>query len=380
MHVLLTGATGLLGQYLLRDLLLAGRQVAVLLRPRGKLTAAERLEATLARWERELGRPLPRPAALEGDLCREDLGLSPEGRAWVAEHCGPVLHNAASVSFTGPDRAAGPWLTNVGGTARLLAFCRRHGLREFHYVSTAYVCGKRTGAVLEDELDRGQELRNDYERSKFEAEKLVRAADFLGPLTVYRPAVLVGDSRTGYTPTYHGLYHYLRFAWMLRQFLPLDADGRLRFSVRLTLTGDEPRNLVPVDWAAAVIAHAVTRPALHGRTYHLTPPRPLTSRQVHDAITDYFRVYGLTYVGPGRLDRRDMNEHEQLFYDGTAGYGGYWDGEPHFDCRHTLAAAPHLPCPPLDHACLLRLIDFAVRDQFGRKREARRNPRDGPHA
>ncbi|HZY83290.1 MAG TPA: SDR family oxidoreductase [Gemmataceae bacterium] len=372
MHILLTGATGLLGQYLLRDLLLAGRQVAVLLRPQGRLSAAQRLEQLLARWDRELGRPLPRPVALEGDLCREGLGLSREGRAWAAGHCGPVLHNAASLTFTGSDRAGEPWRSNLGGTGLLLEFCRRHRLREFHYVSTAYVCGRRTDAVREGEFDQGRGFRNDYEHSKCEAEKLVRAADCLSPVTVYRPAVIVGDSRTGYTPTYHGLYLYLRFTALLAQFLPHDPDGRLHYPIRLTLTGDEPRNLVPVDWVAAVIAHVLSRPDLHGRTYHLSPPDPVPFRRVHEALAEYFRLYGPTYVGPDALGRADMNEHEKMFYDAIANYEGYWAREPHFDCRHTLAAAPHLPCPPLDRACLLRLIDYAVRDEFGRKREARR--------
>src|SRR5262249_37673737 len=154
-------------------------------------------------------------------------------------------------------------------------FCREVGLRDLHHVSTAYVCGLRAGPIREDEdLDGGQGFRNDYEQSKFEAERLVRAAPFLDRLTVYRPALIVGASRTGYPSSYPGLYPYLQFAWVLLRYMQPGPDGRYFVPVRLNLTGEEPRNLVPVDWVSAVIAHLVQRPEHHGRTYHLTPPVP----------------------------------------------------------------------------------------------------------
>lgn len=372
MSLLLTGATGLLGQYLLRDLLQTGQPIAVLLRSRGSRSAAERLEATITLLERQLGAPLPRPVCLAGDVSRDDLGLSRDDRAWVADRCEAVLHSAASLTFVGRDRDKDPWLSNVGGTANVLDFCRRYGPRRLHYVSTAYVCGKRTGVIREDEFDCAQEFRNDYEASKFEAEALVRSAAFLEGTTIYRPAVIVGDSRTGYTSTYHGLYLYLRYLWLVVQFVPRGADGRIYYPVRFTLTGEEHRNLVPVDWVSAVMTHILGRPELHGRTYHLVPRELLTFREVYESLARHFRIDGPTYAGPAGLQHGTMNEYEQMFYSCVASYQDYWHDEPVFDCRNTRTAAPHLPCAKIDLACLLRLLDFAVRDGFGRRREARR--------
>jgi thioester reductase-like protein len=113
-------------------------------------------------------------------------------------------------------------LSNLGGTEQALKLCRTVGLREFHYVSTAYVCGQREGPIREDELDCGQEFRNDYEECKFQAEQLVRSADFLDDVTVYRPAIITGDSRSGFTSTYHGLYSYLHFPALVLPYLPAD--------------------------------------------------------------------------------------------------------------------------------------------------------------
>jgi thioester reductase-like protein len=368
-YILLTGATGLVGQYLLRDLLLRESPVAVLIRSQDRDPAPERVERVKKHWERELGRPLPRPVCLEGDIVAAGLGLDDAARQWAAGHCRQVLHNAASLTFFGKDRSLDPWLSNLTGTGNVLGFCRQVGLRELHYVSTAYVCGKRPGPVREDELDCGQEFRNDYEASKFAAETLVRSATFLDRLTVYRPAIVVGDSVTGYTATYHGLYSYLQFAWVLRQYATLEEDGRWHAPVRLNLTGDEPRNLVPVDWVSAVITHLVLSPRHHGRTYHLTPLQPVTARQIEEAMSSHFNYYGPTFVGPAALAPGDLNELEKTFYEYVSRYEPYWAEEPVFDCTNTRAAAPHLPCPPTDAPLIGRLIDYAIQDRWGKRRK-----------
>jgi nucleoside-diphosphate-sugar epimerase len=365
-RVLLIGATGLVGQYLMRDLLQAGTRLVVVIRPESGESGRQRLARILAHWERELGQPLPRPVCLEGDLTQEGLGLNEEARNWVAENCASVLHNAASLTFFGADRAGEPWLSNFTGTRNALEFCKAAGLREFHYVSTAYVCGQRTGLIREQELDCGQEFRNDYEHSKCEAEKLVRSAPFFDRVTVYRPAVIVGDSRTGYTVTYHGFYTYLQFVWLFRQHLKLQPNGSMHQPMRINLTGDELRNLVPVDWVSAVMARIFLNPELHGRTYHLGPKRCVTAREIEDVLSDYFNYSGPTFAGPDALKQGELNTLEKMFYAYVSRYRPYWTEEPLFDCTNTLAAAPDLPCPTIDRECMHRLIDFAIRDNWGR--------------
>jgi nucleoside-diphosphate-sugar epimerase len=295
--------------------------------------------------------------------------LSGSDRAWIGRHCGSILHNAASLVFACKDRSKDPWLSNPKGTAHVLDLCRQVGLGQFHYVSTAYVCGLRTGLIREDEFDQGQAFRNDYEHSKFEAEQLVRAAGHLDQVTVYRPAIIVGDSRSGYTTTYHGLYAYLYFGYLYTRLKPPDPDGRVHADLRLNVTGDEWRNLVSVDWVSAVTAHVYQHPELHGRTYHLTPLQPVTARELETAVTRGFNIYGPVFAGPDALRNGNLNDVEKMFYDYVAQYQPYWNEEPRFDGSNTQAAAPQLPCPPIDAACLERLIDFAVRDQWGKGRK-----------
>lgn len=373
-YVLLTGSTGLVGQYLFRDLLRKEVPVAVLIRAAGHQSAHERLDQILRLWESSLDLEPPRPVCLAGDITAPGLGLTAKAQRWAAQHCTAVLHNAASLTFSGADRNRDPWLSNLTGTENVLHFCRQAGIRRLHYVSTAYVCGKRPGTVLESELDHDAGFRNDYEHCKFEAEKLVRSARFLDSLTVYRPATIVGDSQTGYTATYHGLYSYFQFAWMLRQYAHLQEDGRWHIPLRLNVTGNERRNLIPVDWVSAVITHLVHHPQHHGRTYHLTPVEPVTAREIEEAMSSHFGYYGPTFVGPNGLAEGPLSELEELFYDYVARYAPYWTQEPTFDCTNTRTAAPHLPCPKIDVPCFHRLIDFAIQDRWGKRRTQRRQP------
>lgn len=366
-RLLLTGATGLLGRYLLRDLLNAGVPLAVLVRPDKHHAAHERLDRLLAHLEWTFGQPLPRPVCLAGDVTRPGLGLSGADRGWAARHCARVLHDAASLAFHGTGEHAEPWRTNAAGTANLLRFSRDVGLREWHYVSTAYVCGDRPDVVSESDAPLGPAFRNDYERSKGEAERLLRSADWLDARTVYRPAIVVGDSRTGYTSTYHGPYRYFHFVWLLRQAARLDAAGRWTLPLRLTLTGDERRNFVPVDWAAAAVTAIVRDPRLHGRTYHLAPAEPLTTRALERSLADYFGFTGPSFVGPDGLRDDDRNELERVFYDAVGQYEPYWSREPWFDCSNVRSALPQLPCPVLDAPLLRRLLDFAIGARWGKR-------------
>lgn len=374
-YTLLTGVTGLLGRYLLRDLTLKGIRLAVLVRSKGKATAERRVEALLSRWEAELGFPLRRPVCLGGDVADPGLLLTREARRWVAGHCNRVLHSAASLTFCGGDRARDPWLSNYTGTLNVAAFCRESGIRELHYVSTAYVCGTRRGRITEAELEAGQQFRNDYEASKCAAEAWLRRQAEVDSLTVYRPAVITGDWRTGYTSTYHGVYRFFQFTWLLAQQATPAAGGRWDLPIRLRFTGDEPRNLVPVDWASELVARLVTQPKARGKTFHLTPAIPARSSQVEEALADYFGYRGVSFVGPDGAPDATLSELERFFYDYIDTHQDYFHSEPVFDAANLDALEPGLPCPRVDVPYLKRLIDFGVRDRWGKGHlAARRAP------
>lgn len=385
---LLTGATGLLGAYLVRDLSLARIPLAVLVRPSRQLTARQRIDALCAHWERQLGYSLPRPVVLVGDVGAPRLGLTPTQVDWVGRHCGAVIHNAASLTFV--ERNGEPQRSNVDGTRHVLDVCRAAGVGRLFHVSTAYICGLRQGRVYEHEVDVGQNLGNAYEVTKLASEQMVRAAPLAEPPTIFRPGIIVGDYHTGYTTTFHGFYTPLAIVHTLATQGPRVGEGVAPELLldSLGLSGDEGKNFVPVDWVSAAMTAVVTSPAAHGQTYHLTPPERVTVRDmtaaIVEALADHFKRHPRLERKPsgaasaasdesgtqsGARSGNQTGERDAQrvarFREQMQVYRAYWRDDPQFDTRATTAQLPHLPCPSIDRAALLRLCRFALEAGFG---------------
>ena len=368
-YLLLTGATGLLGRSLLRDLSWAGVRLAVLVRPNRAASAAERVDDLLSDWLEIAGEQIAAPVVLEGDIASHNCGLSPEAIDWVSQNVGEVVHSAASLSFDYREADGEPYRSNVEGTAHVLALCEQAGIKKMHHVSTAYVCGLREGTIREDELDVGQQSGNAYEKSKIQSEKSVREAAFLETLTVHRPSVIVGDLVTGFTNTFHGFYRPLRILQPVLAALVENAVSDVALIEELGMDGSEEKNLVPADWVSAVMARIILDPSLHGQTYHLTSKVPTSVDQLRQVFSDLL------------LERRDQDRGRQLGGEGAASlfssdvlkktfsdqmrtYSAYWKDDPTFDAAHRDRAVPDLPPPVLNEPALRRLCGFALEHNF----------------
>jgi nucleoside-diphosphate-sugar epimerase len=383
-YTLLTGSTGFVGRFVLKEMLLADMPAAVLVRSTKRESARQRIEQIMHYWDQQLERSLPRPVILEGDVRQAGCGLLADDLSWLRQNCEAVVHSAASMKFHADDAQGEPYLTNVVGTANLLAVCQGADIRHFQQVSTAYVCGLRTGRILESELDLGQTNGNDYERSKMAAEKQIREASFLDSATFYRPASVLGDSVTGYTTNFHGFYAPLQVLFsMVKAFLALGDAGRtmihdamtnIKFMDRLNLSGNEGKNLVPVDWVAAVIVAVLQKPELHGETYHLTPRERTTVALVNEVFEAVLREYAeipADFGGtPIELPQSERETAERVFREQMRTYDSHWRDDPYFDATNTLRAAPHLPCPLADRELLMRTGRYAVQSNFGWPRPA----------
>ncbi len=265
--VFLTGATGFLGTHICREMLQRPEiSLAILVRAGDEAEARRRLQR--AWWDypelaAEIGR---RVAAHAGDITQPRLGLSPAVYDDLAQTVDCIIHAAADLRLHAP--LAELRRTNVTGTQHLLALAqaalgRSGAFRRFTYVSTAYVAGRRQGLVAEDALTDAYGFASNYERSKYEAERLVRqagAAPAHLPVTIVRPGMVVGHSRTGMVKTFNTIYFPLRlyFTGHLR-LLPVHPDLRV--------------NMVPVDYVAQATARLTLDPAAAGITCHLTAPQ-----------------------------------------------------------------------------------------------------------
>jgi thioester reductase-like protein len=212
--ILLTGATGFLGMDALARLIeREDEQLVVLVRAADQEDAGARLQTVMARLYDEPPPAAARVRAVRGDLLEEGLGLSENDREQLLGSVDRIIHCAASISFELPLAEARE--INVQGVARVIELARElaagGSLRRLVHVSTAYVSGRHAGVFGEQDLDVGQEFRNTYERSKNEAEQLLRGASDL-PLAIARPSIVVGQQASGWTPVFNVLY------WPMRAF------------------------------------------------------------------------------------------------------------------------------------------------------------------
>lgn len=270
MSVLMTGLPGFLGSSLLPRILERGDDEAVCVVQRQFVETAHRRVAELGAVDPQLP---PRVRVIEGDITQPGLGVDRQALVGVTE----AWHLAAVYDLTIPRDIA--HRVNVAGTRNLLnALERCPDLSRLHHISTCYVSGRYAGPFSEDDLEVGAPFNNFYEESKHLAEAEVRRRMSEGmPATIYRPSIVMGDSRTGETQKYDGPYFVMQ--WLLRQprraFLPVVGDPD---TVRV--------NVVPRDFVVDALIHLSGLAASAGRTYHVADPQPLTVTQLIAALAD----------------------------------------------------------------------------------------------
>jgi thioester reductase-like protein len=204
---------------------------------------------------------------VEGDITRPGLGLSARDADALRVGIREVFHLAAVYDLAVARDLA--MRVNVDGTRHVLALAGESpGLARFHHVSTCYVSGRHHGVFRETDLEVAQAFNNFYEETKYLSEVQVQRARRAGmSVTIYRPAVVVGDSATGETQKYDGPYYVIQ--WLLRQprlaLMPVVGDPRATVF-----------NVVPRDFVVDALAHLSGRADTVGGTYALADPDPPT--------------------------------------------------------------------------------------------------------
>lgn len=259
MRYVVTGGTGFIGRRVISQILKRDpdAEVWVLVR-RASLGRFERLALT---WG-ERAKPLV------GDLTAAGLGVTEDlGTVDHVMHCGAVYDITADDDA---QRAA-----NVEGTRAVIELTRALDAT-LHHVSSIAVAGDYHGVYTEDDFDVGQDLPTPYHQTKFEAELLVRSTPGLR-YRVYRPAVVVGDSRTGEMDKIDGPYYF--FA-LLARFAALP-----RFTP-MVLPDTGRTNLVPVDFVVDALVHLMHAEGRDGQTFHLTAPKTIGLRGIYRGVAE----------------------------------------------------------------------------------------------
>ena len=269
--IFVTGFPGFIAGRLVERLAREGACFILLVQP----SLAPRAQQNIADIVAKTGADTGNFSIVQGDITKPDLGLSQQDLGPARSQTHTLFHLAAIYDLAVRRDLA--QRVNVHGTEHVNQFARSiPNLKRYHYVSTCYVAGRRRGLIREDELRHDADFRNHYEESKYMAELSVNELKSDLPVTIHRPAVVVGDSRTGETAKYDGIYYLIHYLRKWPAGLALVNIGNSEVSL----------NLVPIDFVIeAMVALAKDERAV-GATVQIADPAPLTTEQLFDEIAE----------------------------------------------------------------------------------------------
>jgi NAD(P)-dependent dehydrogenase (short-subunit alcohol dehydrogenase family) len=358
MQYFVTGATGFIGKRLVKTLLARrGATVHFLIRPESEAKIPE----LLAYWGTTKARALP----VFGDLTAKKLGVATDDVKKLKGKIDHFYHLAAVYDLSADE--ASQVAVNIDGTRNTVEFAKAIDAGHLHHVSSIAAAGLYEGVFREDMFDEAEGLDHPYFMTKHESEKIVRKESKV-PWTVYRPAMVVGDSTTGEMDKIDGPYYFFKLIQRMRQILP-------PWMPSVGLEGGRI-NIVPVDFVVAAldwISHAKVE--LNKRCFHLVDPQGYRVGDVLDifskaAHAPKMNVFinaalfgfiprsvkkGMMALAPVRRIRNAVMKDLGLPADMMT----FVNFPTRYDCRDALAAlkGSGIECPPLpDYAW--RLWDY----------------------
>jgi thioester reductase-like protein len=345
--IFLTGFPGFIAERLVKRLASDGARFMLLVQP----ALMERARRDVALIAQASGTPASNFRILEGDITKPDLGLAPLELEAARAETTSLFHLAAIYDLAVARDVA--LRVNLEGTRHVNRFAGGlKELRRYQYVSTCYVAGRRRGLILETELRHEAGFRNYYEETKYLAEIEVDALKGELPVTIYRPSVVCGDSRTGETEKYDGIYyliHYLRMQpWLLSLFNIGNREVRL--------------NLVPVDFVVEAISTLGRDERAVGATLQLADPEPLTTYDLFEMIAQSIAGHGSRVTLPAPLVYRSLMLPLSPPVTGLPRSGvPYFFLDQTYDTRRARELLePHgLRCPPFP-GYVHKIVEFAA--------------------
>ncbi|HEX7316108.1 MAG TPA: SDR family oxidoreductase [Pyrinomonadaceae bacterium] len=347
--IFLTGFPGFIAGRLVERLARDGARFLLLVQP----PFAARAREEITQLSEMTGAAPERFRVLEGDITREDLGLSAADLDEARREATTLFHLAAVYDLA-VAREVGVRV-NVEGTRNVNRFALTlPKLRRYHYVSTCYVAGRRTGLILETELRHDAGFRNFYEETKYLAELEVEALKTELPVTIHRPSVVCGDSRTGETAKYDGVYYLINYLRMWPGALSLANIGNP--DVRL--------NVVPVDFVVEAMAALASADEAAGETLQIADPDPLTTEELFNVISRNLsgRESLVTLPAPVVQATLNLPLNEKMTGLPRVGVPYFFLKQTYDTTRSTALLAPHgVRCPRFNDY-VAALLDFVERN------------------
>lgn len=289
---------------------------------------------------------------LEGDITQDNLGMSDAELAMARRETTSIFHLAAIYDLAVSRDPA--MRVNVEGTRNVNRFAQTiQQLRRYHYVSTCYVAGLRTGLIRESELQHNAGFHNYYEETKYLAELEVEALKRELPITIHRPSVVCGDSQTGETAKYDGVYYLINYLLKQPRLLTLFNIGN----------HDVHLNIVPVDFVVAAMVALARDERSIGATVQLADPRPLTTQELFETIAQTLVHRASLIKLPPPLVQASLALPISEALTGLPRVGApyFFTKQTYDTARAQELLAPHgVSCPPFP-SYVAALVDFAMR-------------------
>ncbi len=290
-----------------------------------------------------------------GDITRRNLGLGGSALKELLDETTEVWHLAAAYDLSVGEYVA--YQVNVDGTKNVLDLCLGMGaLKKLIYFSTCYVSGTREGVILESELEMGQSFKNHYEATKFKAEMIVREHMEKIPTVVIRPAIVIGDSRTGEAVKFDGPYPMIQMLAMLQRKRLLPKKGRLP----VFGTGRSKMNFVPVDYLAEAVCELSGVAGAVGKTFQVCDPNPPAFGEFQERLYELFGLkamgFGIPVAALGALLKIPGLKKLTAIDENFLPYAEYSAGYSDANLRETLEGRG-IHCPDL-REYLPMIVDF----------------------
>jgi len=341
--IFITGFPGFIAGRLIERLAAAETQFFLLVQPHLIKRAIDEIEEIAA----TIDVPVESFSIVEGDISLPNLGISNADLETIQYETTDIFHLAAAYDLGIAKDVA--FNVNLNGTKYVNDLvCSVKNLRRYNYISTCYVAGKREGLILETELEHKAGFRNFYEETKYLAEIEVERLKATIPVTIYRPSVVVGDSTTGETAKYDGIYYLIQYLRKAPSLLRLVNVGNDR--VRL--------NLVPVDFVVNAIAELSQDENARGKTVAIADNAPLTTSELFDHIAKDLAGRKSEFQPPERLTEWFLNTRISPVLTGMPHHGvPYFFLSQSYDTATADALLNGITCPRFG-AYVGNLIDF----------------------
>jgi nucleoside-diphosphate-sugar epimerase len=377
-----TGGTGFLGSHIAVELLRRGFRVSLLARPDKERRAEDRVQELLD-W---FGHPAGDRRGLrvvEGQITRPGMWIGPAIYRQVLRETDEIIHCASNTSFSERKRADVE-AVNGGGLKNVLNFAREGGAYFFHHVSTAFVAGKAAGSCPEEPVA-PDEFWNVYEETKCLGEWAATAACRMAGigLTIYRPSIVYGDSRTGRSLLFNAVYYPVRMALFIRDLyekdirerggrkaaemgVRIEADGSTFLPLRIEVARQGGINLIPVDYFTDAFL-AILEGAPGGGVFHILNGQAKRIEDIIDYSCRLFRLSGIRACAPEEFEEKPRNPLETLYNHYIEAYAPYMRDTRVFGTAKSrpILEPRGIVCPEFDYGIFSRCMNYAIETGWG---------------